>query len=141
MSDFLTDAVNEIAQYFETHEIHPCFYQSFLGELVKIFGVHFPIHSNDCVSEYEEYEDEEYNDFDYKDQIRADMDYFSGTVGWATAFEAACKENGMADIYEDYKSFDWIHGDIFDGYIADMTVDFIFGDEGSGGRGMFWCEE
>ena len=131
MTDYLTDAQNDIKTYFETHDIPTYFYQCFFGELVKTFGTHFIIPDKYYNAEYDEdgniiksYEDH----YSYKEQIGFHLMFLEGTGGWNKAFKAACDQCGIMDIYDDYDKMDWVRSDIFDGYIADKMIDVLFAD-------------
>lgn len=132
MTDYLTNAENDIKTYFETHDIPTRFHQCFFGEFVKIFGVNFLIPDKYYDIQYDDdgnlikYDDELYS---YKDQIDFYLTNLGGTYGWNTAFKAACDQCGIMDIYDDYYKMDWVRSDIFDGYIADMMIDELFGGE------------
>lgn len=54
MTDYLTDAQNDIEAYFETHEIPNYFYQCLFGELIKIWGVSPLIPDKDYLAEYDD---------------------------------------------------------------------------------------
>lgn len=123
MSDYLTDAHNDIETYFETHDIPTHFYQCFFGELVKVFGVQFLIPSTDYLDMYDD--EEEYS---YNNQIGHYLTCWGGTAGWNLAFKEACDQCGLMDIYDDYSRFCWVRSDTFDGYIADEMLDVLFDD-------------
>jgi hypothetical protein len=123
MSDYLTDAQNDIKTYFETHDIPIRFYQCFFGELVKVFGVKFLIPDASYLDNYEEDED-----YSYKEQLGYYLNSNGGTGGWNLAFKEACDQCGIMDIYDDYSNMDWVRSDIFDGYIADKMLDVLFDD-------------
>lgn len=131
MTDYLTDAQNDIKTYFKTHDIPSYFYQCLLGELVKIWGAAFIIP--------DKYYDAQYDDdgnliepkedtYSYRDQIEFYLTCLGGTGGWHFAFKEACDQCGIMDIYDDYSNMDWVHSDIFDGYIANKMVDVLFDD-------------
>lgn len=132
MTDYLTDAQNDIKTYFETHDIPTHFYQCFFGELVKIWGAKFLIP--------DKYYDAQYDDdgniiepkedtYSYKDQIDFYLICISGTTGWGLAFKEACNQCGLMDLYDDYSNMDWVRSDIFDGYIADNMLNTLFADD------------
>ena len=123
MTDYLTDAQNDIETYFETHDIPTRFYQCFFGELVKMFGAQFLIPSTDYLDMYDD--DEEYS---YKNQIGHYLNCQGGTSGWYEAFKEACKQCDLMDMHEDYRKFCWVRSDIFDGYIADKMLEVLFDD-------------
>ena len=132
MTDYLTDAENDIKTYFETHDIPTHFHQCFFGELIKTFGTHFIIPDKYYDAEYDEdgnivksYED----NYSYKEQIGFHLMFLSSTGGWRKTFKVACEECCMMDIYDDYYKLDWVRSDIFDGYIADMMLDMLFEGE------------
>ena len=131
MTDYLTDANNDIKTYFKTHDIPTHFYQCFFGELIKVFGVKFIIPDEDYDAQYD-YDGNvigHYNEeYSYKDQITYTLCDLSGTGGWHKAFKAACDQCGMMDIYDDYDKMDWVRSDIFDGYIADRMIDVLFAE-------------
>ena len=113
MTDYLTDAENDIKAYFENYYIPTYFYQCFFGELVKVFGAKFLIPDDD---------------YSYIEQLACYLNNFGGTGGWHTAFKEACKQCDLMDMHEDYRKFCWVRSDIFDGYIADRMVDVLFDD-------------
>lgn len=131
MTDYLTDAEINVKAYLETHDIPTYFYQCFFGELVKIWGANFLIPDKYYDAQYDddgniiEYDDELYS---YKDQVEYYVVSLGGTAGWYTAFKEACDQCGIMDIYDDYSNMDWVHSDIFDGYIADEMLDVLFAD-------------
>lgn len=131
MTDYLTDAANDIKVYFETHDIPIYFYQCFFGELVKICGINFLIPDKYYDAEYDddgniiEYDDELYS---YEDQIGYFLTCQGGTGGWYEAFKEACKQCDLMDIHEDYCQLCWLRSDIFDGYIADRMLEVLFDD-------------
>lgn len=131
MTDYLTDAQNDIKTYFETHDIPTRFYQCFFGELVKIWGVEFLIPNKYYDAEYDDdgnivksYEDT----YSYKDQVGFYLIHWGGTSGWDLAFKEACDQCGIMDIYDNYSHFCWVRSDIFDGYIADRMLEVLFDD-------------
>ena len=113
MTDYLTDAENDIKTYFKTHDIPTYFYQCFCGELVKVFGVKFLIRDDDC---------------SYREQLGFHLNNLGGTGGWYEAFIEACRECNLIDILFDYSKMDWVRSDIFDGYIADKMLEVLFDD-------------
>ena len=131
MSDYLTEAKNKVETYFATHEISPYFYQCLFGEFIKIFGVRFIIPDINYDAEYDE--DGELipcdeSDYSYKDQVDYYLNHLGGTGGWNLAFKEACKQCDLEDLLEYYAQLDWVHSDIFDGFIADNTVKVLFDD-------------
>ena len=124
MSDYLTDAHNDIKAYFETHDIPTRFYQCFFGELVKVWGIKFLI--PDTAYLYCDEEDDA--TYSYKGQIGFFLTNQGGTVGWNLAFKEACDQCGLMDIYDDYSRFCWVRSDTFDGYIADKMLEALFDD-------------
>lgn len=131
MTDYLTDAQNDVQTYFETHTIPTYFHQCFFGELVKVWGASLIAPNKDYLVEY----DDDGNvipsnddDYSYKDQI----DYFltceAGTNGWNMAFKEACAQCDMTQLYEDYSKMDWVRSDYFDGYIEKQLIDMIFAE-------------
>lgn len=131
MTNYLTDADNDIKTYLDTHDIPIYFYQCLFGELVKVFGAKFLIP--------DKYYDAQYDDdgnliepkedtYSYKDQIDFYLTCLGGTGGWNIAFKEACDQCGIMDIYDDYANMDWVRSDIFDGYIADKMLDVVFID-------------
>lgn len=131
MTDYLTDAQNDIKTYFETHDIPTHFYQCFFGELIKVFGVDFLIPDKYYNAEYDDdgniIESEE-DTYYYKEQIEFSLTFQSGTYGWGKAFKAACDQCGIMDIYDDYTEMNWVYSDTFDGYIADKMIEVLFDD-------------
>ena len=113
MTDYLTDAQNDIKTYFETHDIPTYFYQCFFGELVKVFGAKFLIPDDD---------------YSYTEQLELYLNNLGGTGGWYEAFKEACNQCGLTDILNDYSNMNWVYSDTFDGYIADKMVEVIFND-------------
>lgn len=131
MTDYLTDAENDIKTYFETHDIPIRFYQCLFGELVKIWGGRFIIP--------DKYYDAQYDDdgniiepkedtYSYRDQLDFHLAFLGGTSGWGLAFKEACEQCGLMDLYDDYSNMDWVYSDIFDGYIADKMLEILFDD-------------
>lgn len=113
MADYLTDAENDIKDYFATHYIPINLYQCFFGELVKVFGVGFLIPDDD---------------YSYREQLSLYLDNIGGTAGWNVAFKEACDQCGLMDLYDGYSHIDWVRSDIFDGYIADNMLKVLFDD-------------
>ena len=111
MTDYLTDAKNDIKTYLDTHPIPTYFYRCFLGELVKIWGV-LPLFPDD--------------DYSRTEPTIWFLDGVSGTGGWCKAFEAACSECGIMDIHDDYSKMDWVHSGIFNEYICEKMLNVIF---------------
>ena len=131
MTDYLTDAENDIKTYFETRNIPTYFYQCFFGELVKVFGMNFLIPDTGYLTEYDEDGNiisTNENAYSYKDQLDCHLNFISGTGGWHEAFKEACKQCTIMDVYEDYCELQWVHSDIFDGYIADKMLEVLFAD-------------
>ena len=131
MTDYLTDAQNDIKIYFETHDIPTYFYQCFFGELVKVWGSTFITPDKYYNAEYDDdgniiksYEDE----YTYKEQIGNSLAFITGTGGWYEAFKEACKQCDLMDMHEDYRKFCWVRSDIFDEYIADKMLEVVFDD-------------
>jgi hypothetical protein len=131
MTDYLTDAQNDIKTYLEIHHIPVYFYQCLFGELVKVFGVEFLIPDTayllQCDDDGNDIPINE-DDYSYKDQIEFNIMFLSSTGGWYQAFKAACEECGLMDLYDDYSNMDWVRSDTFDGYIADNMLDVLFSD-------------
>ena len=131
MTDYLTDAQNNIKTYLKTHHIPIYFYQCFFGELVKVFGVQFLIPHTDDWANYDDdgniISGNEY-EYSYKDQLEYYLANVGGTGGWYEAFSTSCDQCGIMDIYDDYCKMDWICSDIFDGYIADKMLEILFDD-------------
>lgn len=132
MTDYLTDANNDIKTYLETHDIPTRFHQCFFGELIKVFGVEFLIPDTAYLLQCDN--DGNYipineDDYSYKDQIDFYLTNLGGTYGWNTAFKAACDQCGIMDIYDDYAKMNWVYSDTFDGYIADKMIDVLFADK------------
>lgn len=123
MTDYLTDAQNDIKAYFETHDIPTHFYQCFFGELVKVFGAHCLIPDADYLEMYDGDVD-----YSYKEQIGYYLTSWGGTGGWHEAFKEACDQCGLMDIVDDYANMNWVYSDTFDGYIADKMLEVIFDD-------------
>lgn len=113
MTDYLTDAENDIKTYFETHDIPIYFYQCFFGELIKVFGIKFLIPDDD---------------YSCREQLELHLNNLGGTGGWYEAFKEACKQCDLMDMHEDYRKFCWVRSDIFDGYIADRMLEVLFDD-------------
>lgn len=124
MTDYLTDAQNDIKTYLETNPIPIHFYQCFFGELIKVFGVKYLIPN---ISYLDVYDNEE--DYSYKDQLEYYLTSLGGTGGWNRAFKEACDQCGIMDIYDDYAKMNWVYSDTFDGYIADKMIDVLFDDK------------
>lgn len=129
MSDYLTDAKNDVQVYFETHEIPNYFYQCLFGEIVKVWGIKFLIPDKNYLAEY----DDDGNilpgnddDYSYKDQIDYFLTLEGGTGGWNVAFKEACEQCDLMSMYEDYRKFDWVRSDYFDGCVADKMIDVLF---------------
>lgn len=113
MTDYLTDAQNDIKTYFETHDIPTYFYQCLFGELIKVFGVRFLIPDDD---------------YSYREQLALYLNNLGGTGGWYEAFSATCDQCGLIDIWDDYQKMNWVYSDTFDGYIAGKMLDVLFSD-------------
>lgn len=131
MADYLTDANNDIKTYFELHDIPTRFHRCFFGEFIKVFGVDFLIPDTFYLLGCDD--DGNYipineDDYSYKDQISFYLNDLCSTYGWGKAFKAACDQCGIMDIYDDYYKMDWVRSDIFDGYIADKTIEVLFAD-------------
>ena len=144
MTDYLTDAKNDIEAYFESHDIPNYFYQCFFGELVKVFGIGLIAPSLDYLAGY----DDEFNmipgdenDYSYKDQLDYYLTCLGGTGGWYTAFKEACAQCELTQLYQDYQNMDWVRSDIFDGYIADQTLDVMFAQDKTGGYYFYKVKE
>lgn len=129
MDKYLDNAKSDVATYFWTHNIPGGFYVCLFGELIKIFGAHMIIP--------DKYYDAEYDDdgnilssdndsYSYKDQIEYYLTCFSGTCGWADAFERSCDQLNILWLQEDYSEMDWVRSDIFDGYIVEQMIDVLF---------------
>ena len=131
MTDYLTDAQNDIETYFETHDIPTYFYQCLFGELVKMYGmtlvapdIYYDAEYDDDCNMIKSYEDE----YSYKEQIDYSLAFFTGTGGWYKAFKETCKQCDLMDMHEDYSKMEWVRSDIFDGYIADKMLEVLFDD-------------
>lgn len=131
MPNYIPNAESRVKTYFQTHIFPYNFHKCFLGELIKVFGANFLIPNKYYDVEYDDdgnmIESNE-DDYSYKDQLTFHLSFFEGTYGWNKAFKAACDECGLMDIYDDYENMDWVHSDIFDGYIAEMMIDELFAD-------------
>ncbi len=131
MTDYLTDAENDIKTYLDTHSIPTYFYQCFFGELVKVFGVQFLISYTDDWVNYDDEGNiisENEHQHSYKEHLECYLANVGGTVGWNKAFKESCDQCGIMDIYDNYSHMNWVHSDIFDGYIADKMIDVLFAD-------------
>lgn len=132
MTDYLTDAQNDITTYFETHEIPTYFYLCLFGELIKIWGVSPLVPDKDYDAEYDDdgniISSNEEN-YSYKDQLDYYFTMLSGTAGWGLAFKEACVQCGLTQLYQDYRSIDWVRSDIFDGYIGDQMLKVLFAED------------
>ena len=130
MSDYLTDAHNDVQTYFETHEIPNYFYQCLFAELIKIFGVQcLVVPDENYLAEYDDDGNviSSHNDnYSYKDQILYSLNMLSGTFGWSDAFGRSCEQCKLTQLHQDYKQMDWVRSDIFDGYIVDRMVVALF---------------
>lgn len=130
--EYLTESYDDIQTYFESHEIPTYFYQCLFGELVKVWGAKFLIPDKYYDAQYDdndnliEYADDKYS---YKDQLDFYFTSLSGTGGWSLAFKEACTQCSLTNIYEDYRKFDWVRSDIFDGYIVDVMIDVLFAED------------
>lgn len=113
MTDYLTDAQNDIKVYFETHDIPTYFYQCLFGELIKVFGARLLIPDDD---------------YSYREQLELHLNNLGGTGGWYEAFSVTCDQCGLMDIWDDYSGMNWVYSDTFDGYIADKMLEVIFDD-------------
>ncbi len=113
MSDYLTDAQNDIKTYFKTHNIPTYFYQCLFGEFIKVFDIKFLIPDND---------------YSYREQLELYLTSAGGTCGWNLAFKEACRQCDLTNIYDDYSNMDWVRSDIFDGYIVDKMLEVLFAD-------------
>ena len=135
MTDYLTDAQNDIEAYFESHDIPKYFYQCFFGELVKMFGTSLIAPNPSYLAEYDD-EDNiipgDENDYSYKDQLDYSLTFLGGTGGWYKAFKESCVQCELMQLYQDYQNMDWVRSDIFDGYIADRTLDSMFTEDKTG---------
>lgn len=129
MPDYLTNADNEVRTYFEIHDIPLYFYQCFFGELIKVFGVqHLIVPDPNYLAEY----DDDGNiiptddDYSYKAQIDYTLSMLNGTFGWIHAFGIACQQCNLPQLLQDYNELDWVHSDLFDGYITNKMVTALF---------------
>jgi hypothetical protein len=113
MTDYITDAQNDVKSYFETYDIPNYFYQHFFAELIKIFGVQRFIPSDN-------------NERSYKDWIDYHLTALSGSFGWVDAFTQSCKQCELRWLSRDYNRMDWVKSDIFEGYIVDKMVEALF---------------
>lgn len=144
MNDYLKEAENDVQNYFNTHDIHKSFYLSFFGEIIKIFGGWFLIPDKNYDAEFDDNGNllpSESTEYSYREQIIFQLSMYCGTTGWNRAFEAACKGNGLNELFIYYRYLDWVRSDIFDGYIADRTVDAVLGNEENNSKEIFGCEE
>ena len=138
MTDYLTDAQNDVQHYFDTHEIPNYFYQCFFAELIKIFGVNHLIPDENCLAEYDEDGNillSNNDDYSYKDQISYHLTMLSGTFGWNDAFQQSCEQCKLPQLLWDYKQMDWVRSDIFDGYIVDKMIEALFDENHPEGYG------
>lgn len=129
MDKYLDNAKGDVASYFLTHNISSEFYVCLFGELIKIFGIHMIIPDKHYDVEYDDSGNmlsSDNDSYSYKDQIEYYLTCFSGTSGWTDAFERSCDQLSMFWLQEDYSKMDWVHSDIFDGYIADRMIDTLF---------------
>ncbi len=134
MTDYLTDAQNDIKAYFESHDIPNYFYQCFFGELVKISGSKLIVPDPSYLDEYDDDGNiipSKTDDYSYRDQLDYSLTFMGGTAGWHMAFKEACTQCKLTQLYQDYQDMDWVRSDIFDGYIADKTLDVVFANNKS----------
>ena len=132
MTDYLTDAQNDVKAYFESHDIPKYFYQCFFGELVKIFGGNLIIPDTDYLAEYDDDGNiipSEIDDYSYKDQLGYYLTCFSGTAGWAKALEESFLQCRLTQLKDGYSKMCHVRSDIFDGYLADQMLDVIFAED------------
>lgn len=129
MSDYLTDAQNEVQAYFATHNIPTYFYQCLFGELVKIWGARMITPDKDYLAEPDDDGNiiaSSWDGYSYRDQIDYHLTMQGGTGGWFLAFKEACAQCDLIDMSEYYKGLDWVHSDIFDGVIAENMINILF---------------
>jgi hypothetical protein len=131
MTDYITNAHNDVAVYFASHEIPAYFYQCFFGELIKVWGVIPLIPDKEYLAEYDDDGNiitSNEDDYSYRDQIDYFLTIEGGTCGWGLAFKESCAQCDLMDMYEYYCSLDWVRGDYFDGCIADKMSDVLFAE-------------
>lgn len=129
--DYLDEISNEVQDYFTTHHIPTYFYQCLFGELVKIWGASMITPDKDYLAEPDDDGNliaSSWDDYSYKDHIDYYLTMQGGTGGWFIAFKEACAQCDLIDMYEYYKSLDWMHGDVFDDIIADNMVKILFSE-------------
>ena len=134
MTDYLTDAQNDIKAYFESHKIPDYFYQCFFGELVKIFGTSLIAPDPSYLAEYDDDGNiipSEIDDYSYKDQLGYYLTFFGGTGGWHMAFKEACTQCKLTQLEDDYSKMCHVRSDIFDGYLVDQMLEVLFAEDKS----------
>ena len=127
--DYLDIAQNKIDAYFREHKIPDYFYQCLFGELIKVFGTYIIEPDKDYLAEYDDdgnliATNEE--DYSYKDQLDFYLNDFVGTSGWHLAFEEACKQCDMMELYQYDNDLNWVQSDMFEGHITDEMINCIF---------------
>lgn len=129
---YLDIAQNKIDAYFREHKIPDYFYQCLFGEFVKVFGTNILIPDKTYLSEYDDDGNlisSNEDGYSYKDQLEYYLTMLGGIAGWNMAFKESCKQCGLMDIYKDYCHFDWVESDMFDGYIAEKTLNVVFSND------------
>lgn len=129
---YLDIAQNKIDAYFREHKIPDYFYQCLFGELIKVFGTYIIEPDKDYLAEY----DDDGNlialneeDYSYKDQLDFYLNNLVGTSGWHLAFEEACKQCDMMELYQYDNDLNWVQSDMFEGHITDEMISCIFSND------------
>ena len=132
IDDYDTDLPENIKRFFKEYNltINKEFCDIFIGELIKIFGIDSIIPDTTWLLNYEieNVDGMSKPTWYFKKQIESFLSQILGTSGWETAFHLACMGAGITDLYYFYNELTFEESEIFDTFIADLTIKTMFYD-------------
>lgn len=132
IDDYDTDLPENIKRFFKEYNltINKEFCDIFIGELIKIFGIDSIIPDATWLLNYEieNVDGMSKPTWYFKKQIESFLSQILGTSGWETTFHLACMGAGITDLYYFYNELTFEESEIFDTFIADLTIKTMFYD-------------
>lgn len=132
IDDYDTDLPENIKRFFKEHSlaVNKEFCDIFIGELIKIFGIDSIIPDATWLPNYEveNIDGMSKPTWYFKKQIESFLSQILDTSGWETAFHSACIGAGITDLYYFYSELTFEESEIFDTFVADLTIKTMFYD-------------
>ena len=132
INDYDTDLPENIKRFFKEHNlaVNKEFCDIFIGELIKIFGIDSIIPDATWLPNYETENVDGMSKptWYFKKQMESFLSQILDTSGWETAFHSACIGAGIIDLYYFYNELTFEESEIFDIFVADLTIKTMFYD-------------